>query len=105
MMRGAAGEQCDLADVAEREGQFGQINGLAGRVDQRLQRVADHRRLLEDLLLHEVAVIALADQCARQRRLAHFPLNWSIGAVVDRNLLRGKPGPDLAGALVKARSR
>jgi hypothetical protein len=31
------------------------------RVDQRVQGVADHRRLLEDLLLHEMAVNTLVD--------------------------------------------
>jgi len=40
-------------------------------VDQGVQRVADHRRLLEDLLLHEVPVIALADQRAGDRRVVH----------------------------------
>ncbi len=69
-----------------------------------MQRVADHRRLLEDLLLHEMAVIALADQGARQRGLAHRAGDLAVVAVEDRDLLRGDDRPvafleigDLAG--------
>ena len=41
----------------------------AQRIDEGVQGVADHRRLLEDLLLHEVAVLALADHGAGERGL------------------------------------
>jgi hypothetical protein len=44
MVRGAAGKQGDPAEIAEGEGQLGQVDRLARRVDQRLQRVADHRK-------------------------------------------------------------
>ena len=47
-------------------------NGNSGKCTVRVaglisafKRVTDHRRLLEDLLLHEMAVVALADQRAR----------------------------------------
>jgi hypothetical protein len=39
-------------------------------VEQSLERVADQGRLLEDLLLHVMAVIALADEGAGERVLA-----------------------------------
>jgi len=93
MVRGAAGKQGDPAEITEGEGQLGQVDRLARRVDQRLQRVADHRRLLEDLLLHEMAVIALADQRARQRGLAHLAFDRLVGAVEDHDLLRGDDRP------------
>ncbi len=93
VMRGAAGQGRDPADVAEGERQFRQVDAAAHRVDQRVQRVADHRRLLEDLLLHEMAVIALADQGARQRGLAHRACDLLVVAVEDRHLARGHDGP------------
>ena len=93
VMRGAAGDRRDLADVAERERQIGQMHAACRRVHQRLQRVADDRGLLEDLLLHEMPVIALADQGAGQGRLAHRARDFLVGAVEDRDLARGHDGP------------
>ena len=44
-----------------------------------MQRVADHRRMLVQLLLHEVAEVALADRRAGQPRQLHLALH--LGAV------------------------
>jgi len=58
------------------------------RIEMRVQGVADHRRLLEDLLLHEVAVIALADERARQRRLPDRPLHLVVPGIEHAGALR-----------------
>src|SRR5262249_4806661 len=52
-------------------------------VDQRIERVANDGRLLEDLLLHEMAVIAFADQRARSRGFADRAGDLGIAAVED----------------------
>jgi hypothetical protein len=50
--------------------------GLAGqRIDQRLQGLADHRRLLADLLHHEMPVIAFAHHGTGERRRPGRPLD------------------------------
>src|SRR2546428_9878653 len=69
------------------------MDGAAHRIDQRVQRVADHRRLLEDLLLHEMAVIALADQGAGERGLAYLARDLLVLLVEDRDLAGGHDGP------------
>ncbi len=46
-----------------------------------VERVADHRRLLEDLLLHVVAVVALADERAGERRLLDLPHHLLVRGV------------------------
>src|SRR3546814_19903844 len=51
-------------------------------MEEALQGVADACRLLEDLLLHEVAVLALADQRAGQRGLLHRALDRPVVGVV-----------------------
>ncbi len=58
------------------------VQGSAGSSTRRLsgltkglQSVADDRRLLEDLLLHEVAVLSLADQRPGKRRQLYFALD------------------------------
>ena len=66
------------ADLGHVERQLGQRDPVRGRVGERAQRVAQHRRLLEDLLLHEVAVVALADQRPAQRGLADRPLRRPV---------------------------
>jgi hypothetical protein len=46
-----------------------QRHGLFDLADIAAQRLRDHGRLLEDLLLHEVAVIALLDLRRRRARV------------------------------------
>ena len=61
------GDRGDVLRQVER--QLGQADAVGGGVGEGAQRVAEHGRLLEDLLLHEVAVVALADQRPAQRGL------------------------------------
>ena len=62
---GATGDHRYPFELDELKGQLGQMHGPGRGIDQRMQRVADDRGLLENLLLHEVAVVALADQSTR----------------------------------------
>src|SRR5271163_1991796 len=57
-----AGNHSHPFELAERKGQFWQIHGAGRRIDQRIERIADDCGLFEDLLLHEMAVNALANQ-------------------------------------------
>jgi hypothetical protein len=83
MIGGAAGDHRHPLERAQRKGQLGQMHRAGRRVDQRIERVANDRRLLEDLLLHEMAVIALADQRARSGRFADRAGDFGIAAVED----------------------
>ena len=93
MPRGAAGDDRDPLDCCQRKRQFGQVHGAGRRVDQRVDRVADHRRLLENLLLHEMAIIALADQGARGGGFADRPFDLVVGGIEDRHRARGHDRP------------
>src|SRR5260221_14597352 len=93
MKRGAAGDDRDLGEGSEVEGQGAEIDAARRRVEQRVQRVADHRRLLEDLLLHEMEVIALADERTRQRRLLDLARDLAVGGIVERSTLRAQHRP------------
>ena len=55
--------------------------------------MADHFRLLVDLLGHEVAVIALVDQQRRSLRLEHRALRPLAAGVVDLGALAGDDDP------------
>ena len=55
----AAGRDRDARDLRKIERQLRQMDGALLRVEVGMQRVADHRRLLVDLLLHEMAEVAL----------------------------------------------
>ena len=67
--------------------------GLAGqRIDQRLQSLADHRRLLADLLHHEMPVIALAHHGAGERRRPGRPLD-RLAAVEEGGAIGPEQGP------------
>ena len=67
--------------LREVEGQVGQADPVRGGIGEGAQRVAQDGRLLEDLLFHEVAVVALADQGAAHRGLADRPLGGSAVGV------------------------
>jgi hypothetical protein len=82
--RGTAGDHGDARHRRQIERQRRQADLARGGVDEALQGVADHGGLLEDLLLHEVAVVALADQRARQFGLAHLALGFVAALVEDR---------------------
>ena len=56
---------------------------MVGRAREGAQRIADHGRLLVDLLVHEVAVVALADQRAGHRGLLDLALHRLALGVID----------------------
>jgi hypothetical protein len=58
-------------------GRFGQRHQARAGIDHAVQRVADHRRVLVQLLFHEMAVIALADRGAGQRGQADLALHFA----------------------------
>ena len=80
---GAAGRQREPAQIGEIEGKCGHIDAIGGEIDISRQRMADHFRLLMDLLDHEVAVIALVDQQRGGERTGDRPLDRLAVAVAD----------------------
>ncbi len=65
--RRAAGGDGDARDGGQVERQLGQHHAAGGGIDHALQRLADHQRMLAQLLLHVVPVAVLADRVAGQR--------------------------------------
>ena len=63
------------------------------RADVALQGLGDHDRLLEDLLLHEVAVIALLDRRRGCAGLDDLALDLRVVLVEDLALSRDRPSP------------
>ena len=78
MTRGTRGEV---------ERQLGQATARAAGSIIRPQRVADHRRVLVQLLLHEVAEIALADRGAGERGLLHLARHRRAVGVEEARLV------------------
>ena len=85
---GAAGDDGHPFGVLQREGEGGERHRLRAGVVVGPQRVADGARLLEDLLQHVVAVVALADHgavvggdalCPRDRPAARLAYRHSTG--------------------------
>jgi hypothetical protein len=74
-------------DGGEVERQIENPRRRFGEVDIVRERVRDHLRLLVDLLLHEVAVVALVDEEARSDRLLTLPLHRVAAHVVDLRLV------------------
>jgi len=74
----------------------GQVNrqphALGGHVDIMRERVADHLRLLVNLLRHEVAIIALVDEEGGGRRFEHGAFDFAAFGVVDFDALARKHG-------------
>src|SRR3546814_5331964 len=58
-----------------------QRDGLFERADIGGERLRNHRRLLENLLLHEVAVIALLDRRGGDARGRNFALDRIVFAI------------------------
>ena len=79
----AAGGQRQARDARGVEGQAGQPHFQRARVEVLPQRVAEHRGVLVQLLLHEVAVVALADGGAGHRRLHHGAVDGVVLRVVE----------------------
>ena len=63
------------------------------RVDVGAQRVADDSRLFKNLLGHEVAIVAFADQRARQLGVPHLAFNDGAAGVVDHRAVAAHLGP------------
>ena len=68
VVAGPAGDDGDAVDAGEIEIELRQRHGLIDLADIAAQRLRDHGGLLEDLFLHEVAIIALLDLRRRRAR-------------------------------------
>ena len=83
--RRPAGNHRRFWQRCEVERKRGQRDGLAHRVDDRIQRMANDLGLLEDLLRHEVAVRTLVDKARRHRRRLDLAIDRPVVAVTDRH--------------------
>ena len=77
----AAGRSGDAVDLGEIDGRCTRPYRALGEIEIVCQRMRDHFRLFMDFLLHEMPVVALADQKRGARRFLH-------GAVDDRRRSR-----------------
>ena len=93
VVRGAAGDDGRPLHACEREGQRRQRHPFRARIVVGAQRVADGARLLEDLLQHVVAVVALADHRAVVRRDALRPLDGAPVRIADRDRVPAQHRP------------
>ena len=80
---GAAGDDGHLADPTEIERHVRQGDDAVPRVEHAVQRISDHRRLLVDLLEHEMGEVSLADHRARGRGAPDLALDDVAVLVVD----------------------
>src|SRR3546814_10143293 len=78
---GAAGEDGGAVDRRQVESHLRQRDGLFERADVGGERLRDDGRLLENLLLHEVAVIALLDRRGGHARGRNFALDRVVVGV------------------------
>src|SRR3546814_1020463 len=79
---GAACNDADAPDLRQIERERGQGDLLLQRAEIGAKRLRDDHRLLENLLLHEVAVIALVDQRAGDARHGDRPVHRLVVAVI-----------------------
>ena len=94
VIAGAAGQNQDAAGALEDLFGLGAEQAWlqrAGVLDH-LQRVADGARLLEDLLLHVVVVVAQLDRIGRQLALDHRARHHVAGGVADGVAVAGERG-------------
>ena len=91
--RGAAGRDRETADIGEVDGQRRDFDAVRGEIGIGRERMADHFRLLVDLLSHEVAIVALVDEETGGERAGDRPLNGLAGAVADGDALPGQHRP------------
>ena len=90
--RGAAGDDGEARQGGGVERQLGQDDPVGLGVGEGAQRVAQHGRLLVDLLLHEVAVVALADQRPGEGGLDDRALGRAALGVDDPGTGAGQEG-------------
>ena len=90
VIRRAAGDDRHALDAAQIEAEIGQRDRALERADIALQRLRDDDRLLENLLAHEVRVIALVDLVRARRPEATISrVDRLVGAI--ENLDRVAP--------------
>ena len=90
---GAAGDDRDAIDGRQVEVEIGQRDLALERADVALESLGNHDRLLENLLLHEVAIIALLDPRRQGTGLDDFSAHPLVGAVVDLDAIALDDGP------------
>ncbi len=90
---GAASNESRVRDLRQIEGQVGQMHGARRRVNELVERVAHRHRLLEDLLLHVVRVIALARGGAAERGLLDGALDHAALRVAQGRARGGHHRP------------
>ena len=93
VIAGAAGDDRDAVDRRDVEIDLRQRHLLLDRAQVAAQRLRDHGRLLEDLLLHEVAVVALLDRRGRGARSGDLALDRIVVLVEDLRALAGDDDP------------
>ena len=82
-----------LADLGEIERHLRERDGPVPGIEHAVQRIADHRRLLVDLLEHEMGVVPLADHRAGRGGAPDLPLHDIAVAVVDHRAVGVHLGP------------
>ena len=89
----AAGRDRDAVEFGEIERQVERLRRAAGEVEIVGERVADHLRLLMDLLLHEMPVVALVDHEGGAERLLALALDLAAVHVEDGDLVAAHDRP------------
>src|SRR3546814_12536759 len=93
IIAGAACNDADAPDLRQIERERGQGDLLLQRAELGAKRLRDDHRLLANLLLHEVAVIALVDQRAGDARHRDRPVPRLVFASCDGPLVAGGHPP------------
>ena len=93
IIAGPAGHDRNPLDIAQIEIHLRQRNLLLERTDIALQRLRDHGRLLENLLLHEMAIIALFNRCCGNARSRDFAFYRLVVLVINFGALAGDDHP------------
>ena len=88
-----AGDDGDAVDAGQVEIELRQGDRLVDLADVAAQGLRHHGRLLEDLLLHEVAVIALLDLGGGRARGGDLAADGSVVPVVDLRACAGDHHP------------
>ena len=78
-----AADDSQFAHPSKIKGQCRYRDDLVPRIEQCVKSIADNRRLLVNLLQHEMREVTLADQRTRRRRQFHRPVDDRSGHVVD----------------------
>ena len=93
IIAGAASDDGDALDVAQVKIHLRQRDLLFERPDIAPQGLGNHGRLLEDFLLHEVAIIAFLDRRCRHTGGADLALHRVVVLVMDGGALAGNDHP------------